>query len=70
MEKSITRVAEMEGHIQAWAQSGLSKKKYSKEAGILYHTFLYWIGRLSSQRQQDGSFHELSLPAAPKLARV
>ena len=63
MEKSITRVAEMEGHIQAWHQSGLSKKKYSEEAGIPYHTFLYWIDRLSAQGQQDGSFRELSLPA-------
>jgi len=68
MEKSITRVAEMERHIQAWDQSGLSKKKYSEEAGIPYHTFLYWIGRLSPQPQQDGSFRELSLPAAPQAS--
>jgi len=65
MEPPITKKAEMEQHLHQWQQSNLSKKKYSHQVGIPYHTFLYWIDRLSINEQQEGSFQELPLPAVP-----
>ncbi|MFM7023300.1 MAG: IS66 family insertion sequence element accessory protein TnpA [Flavobacteriales bacterium] len=34
---------EKQTHISLWQESGLSKRAYSKEAGIKYRTFLLWI---------------------------
>lgn len=64
MEKKNSRKIEMESHFQLWQQSGLSKKKYSGQAGIGYHTFLYWIDRLTAEQYSGGSFQELHLPVA------
>ena len=54
----------MESHFQLWQQSGLSRKKYSEEAGIGYHTFLYWIDRLTMEEPSAGSFKQIKLPVS------
>lgn len=68
MKKSVSRKSEMEGHFQLWQQSGLSKKKYSEEAGIGYHTFLYWIERLTEEEPSAGSFKQIKLPVSSALS--
>jgi hypothetical protein len=65
METTNTRKSEMAQHLHQWQQSNLSKKKYSDQAGIPYHTFLYWIDRLSNGERAEGCFRALSLPVAP-----
>jgi hypothetical protein len=65
MDKSTSRKSEMESHFLLWRQSGLSRKKYSEEAGIGYHSFLYWIGRLTVEEPSAGSFKQIKLPVSP-----
>ena len=64
--------AERQGHIEAWHQSGLSKKDYCKEHEIKFMTFYSWFKkpRLEDSKHPEQKFIPLEVAAtdAPATA--
>jgi hypothetical protein len=65
METKLSRQDVMAAHYSNWKKSGLSKKAYCDHHGLGYHTFLYWVSRISPAAESPGSFSRLELLAAP-----
>lgn len=40
----MTKQEVWQSHMDQWKQSKLSQEKYCEQAGINYHTFVYWRG--------------------------
>jgi hypothetical protein len=62
----------MEGHYRCWEKSGISKRDYCEQHGLGYHTFLYWIAKLSPPADSSGTFSEIALnpDASPSPAQI
>lgn len=65
MEKTENIRAEMERHYRAWQQSGQNKRAYSRDQGLSYYKFIYWITKFGAESSSGGGFTEVSLPAGP-----
>jgi hypothetical protein len=66
METKLTRQDVMASHYSNWKKSGQSKKAYCDHHGLGYHTFLYWVSRISPAAEDSGSFTRLELAASSK----
>jgi hypothetical protein len=40
--------------VEAWQQSGLSKKSFCEEQGIIKSVFLYWVRKYRDEHEPDG----------------
>jgi hypothetical protein len=40
--------------VEAWQQSGLSKKSFCEEQGIIKYVFLYWVRKYRDEHEPDG----------------
>ena len=43
--------ADMYKSIDLWKESGLSQQKYSKQNGIAYNTFKYWLKKYQGEKE-------------------
>lgn len=57
--------AERQGHIEAWQQSGLSKREYCKEHEINFMTFYSWFKkpRLENSKHAEQKFIPVEVTA-------
>jgi GT2 family glycosyltransferase len=52
--------------VEAWQQSGLSKKSFCEEQVIIKSVFLYWVRKYRDEHEPDG-FVPLTSPAVWSL---
>ena len=62
--------AERQGHIEAWHQSGLSKREYCKEHEINFMTFYSWFKKPKQQNSKpaEQKFIPVEVTAADTCA--
>jgi len=65
-QKRRTR-EEMFPIIEAWQESGLSKKSFCEEQGIIKSVFFYWCRRYREENE-PGGFVPLNLGTSPAFA--
>src|SRR5689334_8747285 len=62
----------MLAYYKEWQESGLGKKAYCQQKGLISSTFFYWIKKLGLQKQafspsSAAGFTELTLPAPVQI---
>ena len=63
MKRTANIPSEMRAHYASWQSSAMSKKKYCEAADLGYHTFLYWVEKLSLMKTESADFTPIVLPA-------
>lgn len=53
MEKTERR-AFMDAHCKQWLSSGLSKSAYCKQHNLVYHQFIWFVGRFDNNQASPG----------------
>ena len=53
--------------ILRWHQSGMNKRKFSKQEGLNYYTFGTWCDKLKNRPAGSTGFSEIKIPSASSL---